>query len=561
MVAVLPFAGILTVVYARAGPTSRVHRDVGTTQGVVRGYLTPDPPHYAFLGLPYSRPPTRYDRFKAPKSPPRWDGIFEATHRVKCPQPDGEGVENCLVLNIFTRAPKSPPRWDGIFEATHRVKQSMQRHCQGLRLEDPGESLEICGTYRSRPSSDSRLDNEWGNFQAPVRLLREGLLIVTFNYRLGALGFLCLGITEAPGNAGLKDIVAALYWIHKNIANFGGNPLDITVYGFGFGAAAVELVLLSGLSNGLLHKVILESGTALSPVSVSYDSLTIAADVATMLGYKGRKDAKDLSMFFRTASAVELLKINLIFLPCIESTNNNAFIDTDLMDIFKKRNYHKVPMMLIFTDEVKLTNVSRNYFESIPENFELLLPNNLEFKSDELKHKIGELVKDFYFSGTEIGDSIFRVYEEYFRDIIMEYPVIKSAALHAQASSNPVYLMKFTYKCNSRQLDDVETRDYKLIDYLFNGNDASDVTHELALRRLVTMWSSFIKIGDPTPLITSLIPVVWPPVTASDSIKGVTGLIFGDVLAISDVTTERVIFWDDIYRRFLRKHKINDTMP
>ncbi|OWR40859.1 carboxylesterase precursor [Danaus plexippus plexippus] len=86
---------------APLGPLSR-HRVVVTTQGSVRGYFAPRPPHYSYLGLPYARPPTHYDRFKAPEPPPRWSGIFEAIHRVKCPQPDGSGDENCLVVNVFT---------------------------------------------------------------------------------------------------------------------------------------------------------------------------------------------------------------------------------------------------------------------------------------------------------------------------------------------------------------------------------------------------------------------------------------------------------------------------
>ncbi|XP_052756700.1 esterase E4-like [Galleria mellonella] len=525
MFAVFVLAGVSAGVLGRAArPTSRAHRDVGTTQGVVRGYLNPEPPHYAFLGLPYGGPPTRYDRFKAPKPPARWDGIFEATHRVKCPQPDGEGVENCLVLNVFTpeHVESSP-----VLVVVH----------------------------------DGSVRYGWGSFHAPVRLLRESVLVITVNYRLGALGFLCLGTSDAPGNAGLKDLVAALYWIHKNIANFGGNPLDVTVYGFGFGATAVELILLSGLGKGFLHKVILESGTALSPMSISYDPLSTAVDVSATLGYRDTEDETELSRLFRKAAVEQLMNTSLTFLPCIENTVTNAFIDMDPVDILQRQNYHKVPMLIVFTESVKITKLPKQLFNSIPENFEYLLPNNLEFNSDELRHKIGQLVKHFYFGETVIDDSLFRIYEEYFRDVIMEYPVMKSAVLHAAASSNPVFLMKFSYKCNSYQADDIEIDgDCKILDYFYIKNELYGSTDELVIKKIVTMWSNFIKIGDPTPLVTSLIPFVWQPVAANDGnpINRVTGLIFGDTITITDsMATDRITFWDNIYRKFYKQYKNN----
>ncbi|XP_052744162.1 esterase SG1-like [Bicyclus anynana] len=179
-----------------SGVAAPLHRLVVTTQGAVRGYYAPQPPHYVYRGVPYARPPTNYDRFKAPEPPPPWSGIFEATHRVRCPQPDGSGEENCLVLNIFVpeRAAASPV-------LVHFHGGGFQRG--------------------------------WGFHTGPRRLLEQGFVVVSFNYRLGVLGFLCLGLPDVLGNTGLKDQIAALYWIHRNIDKFGGDPGDVTAYGTG----------------------------------------------------------------------------------------------------------------------------------------------------------------------------------------------------------------------------------------------------------------------------------------------------------------------------------------
>jgi carboxylesterase type B len=104
-------------------------------------------------------------------------------------------------------------------------------------------------------------------FYGPDFLITEDVVVVTINYRLGLLGFLCLEdpTLGVPGNAGLKDVVMALKWVHENIRQFGGDPDNITIFGQSSGAAAVHLLTLSPMGRGLFHKAIGQSGTALSP--------------------------------------------------------------------------------------------------------------------------------------------------------------------------------------------------------------------------------------------------------------------------------------------------------
>lgn len=84
----------------------------------------------------------------------------------------------------------------------------------------------------------------------PGYLLDEDVVLVTPNYRLGVLGFLSTGDAVSPGNYGLKDMVLALKWVQKNIANFGGDPSQVTIFGQSAGAVSVELLALSNTTYG-----------------------------------------------------------------------------------------------------------------------------------------------------------------------------------------------------------------------------------------------------------------------------------------------------------------------
>lgn len=90
----------------------------------------------------------------------------------------------------------------------------------------------------------------------PKHLVQEGVIVVTVNYRLGPLGFLCLPSVGIYGNMGLKDQRMAFRWVSENIATFGGNPKNVTIFGQSAGGASVHLHYLSEKSRKYFHKVI-----------------------------------------------------------------------------------------------------------------------------------------------------------------------------------------------------------------------------------------------------------------------------------------------------------------
>lgn len=130
----------------------------------------------------------------------------------------------------------------------------------------------------------------YGNLEKPYSIVKEGNVVaVTFNYRLGIVGFLCLGTADVPGNAGLKDMVALLRWVKENIRSFGGNPDDVTIDGCSAGSSAVDLLVLSETTKGLFNKVIAQSGSSISTWSVQQNPIEVAKAQAIRMNFSNAK--------------------------------------------------------------------------------------------------------------------------------------------------------------------------------------------------------------------------------------------------------------------------------
>ena len=226
---------------AVAGPAPTISARVGsrlvvaTTDGSIRG--KPAGAMDEFLGLPYAAPPTGPLRWRPPHPPARWRGIREATQFAPhCPQPTSYfGVastsENCLYLNVF-------------------VPSAGSNHPLPVMVWLPGGAL---------------LVGESNDYN-PAGLVRRGVIVVTVNYRLGALGFLAHpALASTPGgpsgNYGLEDQQTALRWVQANIGRFGGNRRNVTLFGESSGGLSVLAQLASPGARGLFSRAIAESGT------------------------------------------------------------------------------------------------------------------------------------------------------------------------------------------------------------------------------------------------------------------------------------------------------------
>jgi para-nitrobenzyl esterase len=212
---------------------------VTTTDGAVRG--TAGSAGDAFLGLPYAAPPTGNLRWRPPQPPAHWRGVRDATSFApSCPQnpsgnpflPPGLMSEDCLYLNVYTPAPRS---------------------------SDAGGRPVLVWIHGGGLTQDG------GRNYDPATLAADGVVVVTINYRLGALGFLAHPALAArpggpAGNYGLMDQQAALRWVQANIRRFGGNPHNVTIAGESAGGLSVLAQMVSPGARGLFQKAIIQSG-------------------------------------------------------------------------------------------------------------------------------------------------------------------------------------------------------------------------------------------------------------------------------------------------------------
>ena len=193
----------------------------------------------AFRGLPYAAPPTGDRRWRAPRPPANWSDIRDASaFAPSCPQGNGSFTsgkqdEDCLYLNVYT--PESSQH------SKRPVPVLVWLHGGGF-------------------STGAGRDYD------PVKLMANGVVVVTINYRLGALGFLshpalAARRSEPTGNYGLMDQQEALRWVQDNIERFGGDAQNVTVAGESAGGLAVLAQLVSRGSRGLFQRAIVESGS------------------------------------------------------------------------------------------------------------------------------------------------------------------------------------------------------------------------------------------------------------------------------------------------------------
>lgn len=281
-----------------------------------------------FRGIPFAAPPVGEMRWRPPGLPLHWNGVRQATEwGADCPQPapppggpsssrSGKQSEDCLNLNIW--APEANP---------------------GAKL--PVMVWLFGGSFMVGSPSDILFDGE--NFA------KRGVILITANYRVGVFGFLAHPALTAESahrsssNYALLDQLAALRWIRDNIANFGGDPKRVTVFGVSAGSASISLLLTSPLAKDLFHQAILESPGAFRPL----------ASLAEAEAY-GLKLGDDLGAL-RRMSAAEVLAKTPLFVPkmrglttprVLRPIRDGWVIPLDERDAFAAGRYHAMPIIV-----------------------------------------------------------------------------------------------------------------------------------------------------------------------------------------------------------------------
>ncbi len=215
---------------------SKISSIACTQSGLIQGAIEGN--YRAFRGIPFAAPPVGNLRWRPPAAPAFWQGLRNTTaFGNECPQTDFNGGvagdEDCLTLNIFGINPI----------ASSKQPVMVFFHGGGWKI----------GSAQYAP------------FNNIPRLVDNGVIVVTVQYRLGLLGFFAHPLLTAEGNGssgnyGFEDSIAALQWVHDNIAHFGGDPAQVMIFGQSAGSESVQTLLASPAAQGLFASAGMESG-------------------------------------------------------------------------------------------------------------------------------------------------------------------------------------------------------------------------------------------------------------------------------------------------------------
>jgi para-nitrobenzyl esterase len=302
-------------------PSNAGTKVVETDSGPVRGIATPT--MYAFLGIPYAAPPVGESRWRPPQPHAHWHTPLDARQFgnpcAQHPTILGGGIpsasEDCLFLNVY---------------ASRAEDDDWERRPVMVFIHGGG------------------LTQGAGNAYDPTRLVQDGVVVVTINYRLGMLGFLTHPAlsAESPdgasGNYGLMDQQFALRWVQNNIAHFGGDSNNVTIFGQSAGGLSVHSNLASPTAAGLFQKAIVESGSysLTQPTLTAAETLGIA--FASLAGCASQTAACLRTLPVATVLAVQdvvLANVNLV--PTVDGNVLTQSIGT----AFASGQFNRVPVI------------------------------------------------------------------------------------------------------------------------------------------------------------------------------------------------------------------------
>jgi para-nitrobenzyl esterase len=251
---------------------------VKTAYGQLSGVTLPSGVR-AFLGIPFGAPPVGDLRWKEPQPPAKWEGVRKAdTFGNVCVQPSQPNrLPN---KNVSTDLPDSPQMSEDC------LYLNIWTSANNVNARQPVMVWIFGGAYSEGAGSSPHNNGE--------NLAKKGAVLVTFNYRLGPFGFFSHPeLTKesgrnASGNQALADSIAVLRWVKENIAAFGGDPNNVTIFGESAGAAMVGGLMGSPVAKGLFHRAILESGTWTGLTMAAMTPLAQAEQPQPAFGRGGR---------------------------------------------------------------------------------------------------------------------------------------------------------------------------------------------------------------------------------------------------------------------------------
>jgi len=492
-------------------PLAAIADPVRTQSGPVAGAPGNNPAVRVYKGIPYAAPPVGALRWKAPQAPASWTDVRQATQfGSACMQtpyaqtslyyrPPEPVSEDCLYLNVWTAASSAGER------------RPVMVWIHG-------------GAYTRGSGAVSTYDGEV--------LAAKGVVLVTINYRLGIFGFLAHpeltkeSDVKSSGNYGLLDAMAALEWVKRNIAPFGGDPQRVTIFGESAGSSAVNFLMATPLAKGLFQRVIGESGANFGGANFGRRSMLADAEQSgARLGALAELRAK---------SSAELMQLET-------PTRTNVdgwFLPEEVASIFAQGKQSDVPLIAGYNAD-ESTALSPLASGASAKSF-------VDGVRGRYGDRAGEFLKIYPASSDEQAAS---AYYSSTRDQGMGWQMRTWARMQTGSGKSPAYLYYFTRVPPGPQSQRYRAYHAAEIQYVFGnlrpGRPWEDADRKLA-ETMTSYWVNFATSGDPNG---KGLPK-WPRYDAAADVS----MEFGDTVAARpQVNKAGLDFFDSVYAARARR--------
>lgn len=458
-----------TVPVASAGAPV-IDPPAGKLRGVQEGEAV------VFRAIPYALPPTKERRWRPPEAMPRWDGVREAQQvGVACMQ---------------------PPMAEGPYE---RRKQAMDEDCLTLDITAPVNAHNAPVMVWIHGGTLI-----WGTAQSEMfhtdEFAKRGTVLVSINYRLGVLGYLAHpelsqeSADNISGNYGLMDQIAALRWVRENIAAFGGDPTNVTIFGESAGALSVEYLLASPAARGLFDKAIVQSGYLFTTPELRearYEEKSaedIGRDLAVQLGVSSIAGLRAMDARSLTDRSMEAG-----YLPY--GTVDGKILKRQLVDTFDHQEQAPVPLMAGFT-----IGEIRGLRHLLPP-----LPQSLESYENDIKARYHDLA-DAYLKLYPPQEDMESVQLDAVRDLVFGWASERLVRKQADIGQ-PSYLYLFSHTYPSATAANLAGFHASEVPFVFGTLQSTPATWpaipdtDLERKVAATMldyWTSFARNAKPT---------------------------------------------------------------
>ncbi|XP_077888569.1 cocaine esterase [Ictidomys tridecemlineatus] len=446
---------------------------------------------HTFLGIPFAKPPVGPLRFAAPEPPEPWSGVRDGTsHPAMCLQ--NTDALNLEALNLGSKIlPPVPMSEDCLYLSIYAPAHAREGSNLPVMVWIHGGGLVM--------GSASMLD-------CSILAAIENVLVVTIQYRLGVLGFFSTGDQHATGNWGFLDQVAALRWVQQNIAHFGGNPDQVTIFGGSAGGTSVSSLVVSPMSQGLFHGAIMQSGVALPPEFITSSSKDVSTMVAN-LSACGQVESEALVSCLRGKSEQEMLAITKPF-KIISAVVDGAFLPRHPQELLASADFQPVPSI------IGVTNDEYGWFlpmylgppeiqNDIDRETMRAVLQRISTQRMKLPAECADLLMEEYMGDNENPQTLRLQFQEMMTDFMFVMPALQVA--HDQSSHAPVYFYEFqhppSFIKNLRpphvKADHSDECIFVFGSYISGIRFELTEEEELLKRRMMKYWGNFARNGNP----------------------------------------------------------------